>query len=610
MKTLRLALHSLLLALLFWTWHAGSSSAAASVLTVTPSLPSGQYVGTPITWTVETDETDPVDFSFAITPPNSPQRLVFDFTTRQTFDWTTIEDGSYTIVVTMRNLVTGDTQTDSSLYEFLPRANLTPVVSATHNALIALYSAPGCAAGQKMRLIFRAAAGGPLTIIPPRSCRPGYSLNFYVAGLRAQTTYYLTHQLFDVNGSYLGSGPLRVFTSGAVSLPTPGVVVLDPPDAATSSESILYYSPALVGPNWPGNVPFATDLQGNVIWYHPKPIPNWITLYRPTPEGTFLASVGDGAIRSVYLTEYDVAGTVVRETNVHSVNIKLAELGYPPMGFFHHDARRLPNGYTAALATNERLMEDVQGPGLVDILGDYVLVFDEQMNLVWVWDAFEHLDVGRKAVLDEKCYQEDDWCVPLYLADVANDWLHTNTLEYTPGDQNLVLSLRNQDWVAKIDYQDGQGSGAVIWRLGNEGDFTLLGGDGDPWPWFSHPHDTGLLPGGIAPLYDNGNTRCELDGLCYSRGQVYQLDEVNLTATLHVNTDLGYYADGFGSAQLLSNGNYFFVTGTLPQAPGQTVATERAVDGSETYAIWVQTPIYRIYRMSSLYLMPAGITQQ
>lgn len=607
-KSVRPVLLSFFFALLVVAAGARARAVAAPLLTLTPSLPSGQYVGTPITWTVATDETAPVDFSFAVVAPDSPQRLVFDFTTRQTFDWTTIDDGAYTLIATMRNLNTGETQTVSVPYEFLPRATAVPVVTATDNALIALYSAPGCAAGETMRVIFRAVSGGAPAIIPSRPCRPGHSMNFYVAGLHEQTTYFLINQRFDAKGGYLGSSPLRIFTSGVVPLPLPQTVVINPPDAGTSSEDLLYYSLALVGPNWPGNVPMATDLQGNVVWYYEKPMPNWLILFRPTSEGTMLANPGDGTMRSVYWSEFDVAGNIIRETNAHSMNVKLAELGYPPMGVFHHDSRRLPNGYTAVLASTERLMEDVQGPGLVDILGDYVLVFDEQMDLVWVWDSFTHLDVQRIAVLDEKCLQTDDWCVPLFLAEEANDWLHTNTLEYAPEDHSLLLSLRNQDWVVKIDYQDGQGSGDVIWRLGNEGDFALQGGNGDPWPWFSHPHDTGLLANGIMTMYDNGNTRCESGGMCYSRGQVYQLNEQNMTATLHVNADLGYYADGFGSAQRLANGDYFFATGTLPQAPGQAVASERAVDGSENYAIWVQTPVYRIYRLPSMYKMPAGIT--
>jgi len=52
-------------------------------------------------------------------------------------------------------------------------------------------------------------------------------------------------------------------------------------------------------------------------------------------------------------------------------------------------------------------------------------------------------------------------CPPLYLASQANDWMHGNSVSRTP-DGNLLLSIRNQDWVVLIDYQDGKGSGQVM----------------------------------------------------------------------------------------------------------------------------------------------------
>ena len=49
-------------------------------------------------------------------------------------------------------------------------------------------------------------------------------------------------------------------------------------------------------------------------------------------------------------------------------------------------------------------------------------------------------------------------------------------------DGNLLYSARHQDWLIKIDYANGAGSGRVIWRLGKDGDFTMR--SDDPSPWF------------------------------------------------------------------------------------------------------------------------------
>ena len=60
------------------------------------------------------------------------------------------------------------------------------------------------------------------------------------------------------------------------------------------------------------------------------------------------------------------------------------------------------------------------------------------------------------------------------------DWTHSNALSYT-ADGNLLLSVRHQSWIVKIDYSNGSGLGISWWKLGDEGDFTLLGGDRSQW---------------------------------------------------------------------------------------------------------------------------------
>ena len=55
-----------------------------------------------------------------------------------------------------------------------------------------------------------------------------------------------------------------------------------------------------------------------------------------------------------------------------------------------------------------------------------------------------------------------------------------------------LFSLRHQSWVIKIDYQNGTGSGNVLWRLGYQGDFALAQGS-DPSLWFSFQHFPSLI---------------------------------------------------------------------------------------------------------------------
>jgi arylsulfate sulfotransferase len=125
------------------------------------------------------------------------------------------------------------------------------------------------------------------------------------------------------------------------------------------------------------------------------------------------------------------------------------------------------------------------------------------------------------------------------LATLANDWLHANSLNYLPDSGNVLMSIRHQDWVVKIDYANGKGSGNVLWKLGQGGDFAIQ--SRDPYPWFSHQHDSQLDPAtGTFLAFDNGNTRVAMTGgVGNSRGYVLQLDEANLTATPVMLADLG-----------------------------------------------------------------------
>jgi hypothetical protein len=59
--------------------------------------------------------------------------------------------------------------------------------------------------------------------------------------------------------------------------------------------------------------------------------------------------------------------------------------------------------------------------------------------------------------------------------------------------------------VIKLDYQDGAGSGRVIWKLGNQGDFAMQ--SSDPYPWFSHQHGIEINSADTLVTFDDGNTR-------------------------------------------------------------------------------------------------------
>ena len=216
-----------------------------------------------------------------------------------------------------------------------------------------------------------------------------------------------------------------------------------------------------------------------------------------------------------------------------------------------------------------------------------IIVLDSNFQLRHQWDSFDNLDIKRKALLNDHCVPKQGGCPILYgkqsngqFYTQANDWTHVNSVFYDPKDGNLVISIRHQAWVIKIDYRGGNGgNGHIIWRLGNEGNFTLS--TGNPLDWFSYQHDAEFQSNGALTLFDNGNFRVHEQGGGNSRGQAWSLDETKLIATPILNVDLGVYSGALGSAALLSNGNYTFQAGFINVSYSQT--SEVTPSGSLVY---------------------------
>jgi arylsulfate sulfotransferase len=199
---------------------------------------------------------------------------------------------------------------------------------------------------------------------------------------------------------------------------------------------------------------------------------------------------------------------------------------------------------------------------------------------------------------------------------------------YSPSDGNLLLSMRHQSWILKIDYKNGAGTGNVLWRLGYQGDFALRQGD-DPSLWFSFQHFPSLISQQGAKttmtIWDNGDFRvldssgdvCSLFSapLCFSRATVFQIDESAMVADLNWTDLPGFLSVWGGSINQLANGNVEFDLNAPSVPPGPSVASEvqEVTQTSTPEVVWKMdiSPIpnyaYRAYRVPSLY---PGVTWQ
>ncbi len=574
---------------------AQASVEGAVTVTLAPDQLQPQPVGTTINWTATALSTGsgPVWYRFSVRDSTRSRYIAQDFSASATFSWTPSEfEDTYEIEATAMDLGSGERGQNAASYEITPLVTAgSAMANQVGNPLVAYYNAPACAEGAAMQVRFQQAGSAASLVTAPKTCT-GKSMNFYVAGLYPNTDYLMAHEV--VAGSEVVSAPALTFHTGGSTCNVPrmefNTIGLMP---GSLSQGVVLWSPIQNA-----GEPYATDLYGNVIWCFEQ-----TTGYLTTPiaGGEFFILFTNGTdISQNRLAIIDLAGNIVQQTNVPRMNQELAAAGFHPITEFHHDARQLPNGDILTIGSSERILTDVQGPGNVDVIGDIILVLDANMQLKWAWDSFAHLDTSRKAVLGETCASGGAaGCPPVLLAPIANDWLHGNAVSLAP-DGNIIYSSRHQDFVYKIDYENGHGTGNVIWKLGPGGDFTT--DSTEFFPWNSHQHDATYAPNGLMTIFDNGNTRRGLlDASAQSRGQVLSIDETNHRVHYVMNEQLGVFSYALGSAQLLEDGNYHFGAGYVLGGVSLSQIADFTPEGKRVYQVRSPEYTYRTFRMNTLY---------
>lgn len=595
-------------------------AAALTPLTLRANSASGQPVGSTIIWTAAIIDESTPEYRFSVGLVGQPQTITRDFATGESFSWTPLAEGTYQVQVVARESgVVGATES-STATNFTITSRVTanqPVLSATAHPLVALYSLPPCGTGTVQVLFGHDQAAQDTQRTPRVACSPTTSTNLYLVGMLPSTTYAI--QAIYIDSTTTRYGPTATWTTGALpsDIAFPDTSTPLPATADTSlGDGIVWRTTVGDGMGSTRTQLYATNLAGQIVWYMPSSTYVQAGVARPLPGGNILAVVNDGPNEIVRIS--DPAGNPVRETSTTRINEQLATLPSTPghtvetVRALHHELNLLPNGHIVFFGYTERLFPNgTQGEDTgesVDIVGDEIIDLDPNLQVAWTWNAFDHLDVGRKASLSELC-SGGGCSVPLqYIGQsggVAQDWLHSNAISYSPNDHNLLVSIRHQDWIVKIDYRDAQGDGHIVWKLGQEGDFTLTNpSPDDNFPWFSHQHGIEMTADGRLLTFDNGDLRCEgAEAECHSRGQVYQLDEQNHQATLILDVDMGNYSAALGWAQLLQNGNYAFTSGYQQQSPPPLGEVEEFNPaGQPVYTLRAQPELlYRGYRLSTMY---------
>ena len=594
---------------------AASARPAGNVtITLKPSVESPQFVGTSVVWTAAVQggqRGHTYDYQFAISRQGQSQ-IIRDFALHRTLTWVPYQvEGTYQVTVTVRD-ITGQpyiTYTPVSVqYVILPWVTA-PGGSAVHptsHPLVALFSGPPCQSGHTLQVRFQKTGSNMSTATNSVSCSQN-SANFYVAGMLPSTQYMMHWE--EISPTFFAKGPDLPFTTGPLPAdypPTQFQVRVPPTQHDAQYPVVVFQFINSPEHHWPS----ATDLAGNVIWF----LTGSQHINRIEPGGGVFGFPDDLTFR-----EYDMAGNAILETNVRRINEQLVAKGYPVINDFNtHETRRLPNGNLVMLGSRDVVSTKYQGgteEHPVDIVGDMILLLDHNMQLVWAWDSFAHEDLSRKATMNDTCKQGSG-CRFNSNFEVANDWLHTNSVQMTK-DGDFLVSERDQDFVIKVNYKNGQGDGSILWRMGPYGDFTITNpprdtcGDPNVFPWFTHQHDAAFqaqasgsqLGQSAMTVFDNGALRnFQCGGNQNSRGILMLVNEAKRTVTYTILADLGAASSVWGSGDMLVTADGIYASYGNGKVGDQAArSTEVDLKGKIVYELGVNSWTYRAYRMKNLY---------
>jgi arylsulfate sulfotransferase len=480
-------------------------------------------------------------------------------------------------------------------------------VVATQNPLVAQYNITAPHPGSTAWVEFgEDTTYGRQTSVTAATASVAEPLTILVAGMKANTTYHMRAHVDSPGGSWVL--PDQTFTTGALpsNVNWATLQVTRPNPSLSSQENPGIELIDLFAPGSNTVQAYFTDRDGNVIWYYDVGAANGYVPYtmKLLPNGHMIFSITKTVAQGTTLREVDLAGNTIREMDTGLLGQKMQQAGFDFAGTgYHHDIAPLPNGHVIVLVNYYKSFTDLPGyPGVTKVLGDGLVDLDTNWNPVWAWSAFDHLDVNRHL-------------------NGLPDWTHSNAVLYAPNDGNLLLSMRHQSWILKIDYNNGSGTGDVLWRLGYEGDFTLPGGD--PREWFSFQHFPSIVSQNgsetTLAVWDNGNNRVmdnsgtlclyaplNVPGACYSRAVIFDADESSKVANLQWQDLPGKFSQWGGSVNQLSNGNVEFdINDPAFQSVPLASQVQEVTQTASPQIVWQMNinPInaYRAYRVPSLY---------
>ena len=306
----------------------------------------------------------------------------------------------------------------------------------------------------------------------------------------------------------------------------------------------------------------ALDAEGEVVWHYQSD--QRLAGIDRLRNGNLIFHLAD--FRTL---EIDMLGNKVREfyAEKRPWGPRPGAIPIKNMQTLHHQPHEMPSGNFLAFAANARRIDnyyssqtDPNAPRTSQLLvGDTVVEFTPQGEIVWAWNTFEHLDLMRIGYDTFDPYWHPRG-FPEHL-----DWTHGNGIAYDEEDDAVVFYLKHQDAVLKVD----RASGEIRWIFGPPSGWPphlaakVLKPEGDLiWPY--HAHNPRLSQAGTIVMYDNGHWKARpftgeppaTVAESWSSGAEFAVDEEKMTVRELWRSHRGRsedtcFANGMGDAHRL-----------------------------------------------------------
>ncbi|MBT5020161.1 aryl-sulfate sulfotransferase [Planctomicrobium sp.] len=279
---------------------------------------------------------------------------------------------------------------------------------------------------------------------------------------------------------------------------------------------------------------FAIDSAGDIRWSYIAP--HLIFIVRQLANGNLLYGYGN---RTDGLIEINLTGQVIRQWDAARLGRTVAAHALAvDVDSLHHDVYPTNSKTFLALATQLHEVDSYYDASYhprkrienASLVTDEVVEFAENGNILKRYSLHDLLDPQRIGYgslhnfWDSRGYES--------IRRGTFDWSHSNSVTIDPQDDNIIVSVRHQDAVIKIDRQTGE----LIWILGTpkgwkgkHAEKVLKPSGGVSWSY--HQHAAEVTPHGTLLMFDNGNYQAvpfnkqkhATDN--YSRAVEYRIDE-------------------------------------------------------------------------------------